>query len=373
MARRLTGLLAVATLLFAAGCDNQPGAVKGDTTGDANVVSPSPAARIYVAGLELPAGANAVVSLQTNTTASSGAARGLAAQDAPNVVIDTAVLVLGEIQLNLADDDPNDVSDDPNDMSDDPNDMEDDGDSVKLVGPFLVDLVNGTSENLGLSNIDNDADDDGVTNVNDDDDDGDGTNDDADDDDDNDGVPDDDDQDVDSSKIFDAMQLPPGVYKHIKFRMRRLDAEAVGMPGHDMDGLSARVTGTIDGVPFEYRTRFNEQFKFSSQMGIEVVDGEIATFLLTLDVARWFADLEYSDDMLEDDGSLLIDASENNSGLANDVRRNIKSSSHFGPHYVEDELDDDGDDGADDGNDDDGNDDDGSDDGSDDDPNDVMP
>lgn len=391
--RRIAALFALLLLGFATGCPNTAPTVL-DAANDEEVVSPSADAQKIVEGLALPPGANTVVSVETVTAYTPNAARRAGDIVDAEVIIDSAMLVIRDITLHQVidhdDDDPNDMSDDPNDMDDDPNDMSDDPNdmdddpndgnargrgrddhpgAVKLVGPFLVDLVNETTENLGLSNIDDDADDDGIKDADDDDDDNDGVPDDIDDDDDGDGIPDHRDQVMGRCKIFDAMSLPPGVYRHLKFKMHRLNAERFGLVEHPMEGLSAWVTGTIDGVPFEFRHRFNESFKFSSRVGIEVVDGEISTFLLTIDVASWFAAVDVTTAELQDDGSILIDARLSNQRLANMIRHLIGPGCRMGPHdgrgsdrrggRDDDEPDDDEDDSEDD---DDGDDDDGADD-----------
>lgn len=288
-------------------------------TGD-EVIAPSQSAQDLVFGLSLPEGTNAVISID-DFSALAGTASGTSARRAQGagIVLDSAWIVLREIVLKL----PEEESDDGDD------------DQIKLVGPFVVDLLASTVENLGASNINNDADGDGVKDLLDDDDDDDGVPDGQDDDDDGDGVPDEADQDVDQTRIFDALTLPEGVYRRIRFRMAPLDAEDLGLEDHFLDGLSALVTGTIGGVAFEYSTRIRENFDIESKVGIQVVNGEIATFLVTLDVAGWFAGEDIAQATMGDGGIVVINDNGENRDLANQIRALIKSTSEFGHDDLE--------------------------------------
>lgn len=292
-----------------------------------NPTPPATNTSVLTKGITLPPGTNAILAIKSMAGSSSAAA------DGSTVELLTALIVLKEIKLREEFDD----------------ELGDDALRFDLEGPFLIDLMPPTSvRNLGTSNIDDDADDDGVRDVDDDDDDGDGVSDDDDDDDDNDGVPDEDDQTMGEIRLFDALELPAGTYRRIEFKLDELDAEDAPEPDHEMVGFSIRVTGSItssDGattVDMEYCASFDEELRFRSMEGIVVEPGIVATFLLMFDPAAWFAGVDPADGTLDEEGDLII-CGDSNPALADIVRDNIHVSARLGRDEDGDGEDDDDD------------------------------
>ena len=273
---------------------------------------------VLTKGLDLPPGTNAVVAVKSTASGSAVNAKSFSplAQATPGVSLDTAMIVFDEIELELLTD------------SMEAGDDEDDGE-VELEGPFLVDLVKETVQNLGESNLDDDTDDDGVDDVDDDDDDGDGELDADDDDDDNDGVPDDEDQTVGETRLFDALELPPGTYGRVRFKVEPLEEDDAPASDHPMVGLSVLASGSMDGVPFEYCGSFEATFELDSSAGIVVDTDAVATFLVTVDPVGWFEGLDPSVGTLSEDGVLRI-CGDSNSELGEMVQAAISQRARLG-------------------------------------------
>lgn len=285
---------------------------------------------VLIKGLDLPPGANAIVAVQS--TAGNSAAAGkfaVAAQTATSVVINSALLVVKNIELNKEG------------VDEALDETSGDGEfQMELEGPFVINLVGETIQNLGTSGIDDDADNDGIEDSEDADDDNDGQSDANDNDDDNDGLADEQDQVVDNSPVFDAIDLPPGVYNEIAFAISPLGADEAP-PGSAMTGLSILVSGTIAGVPFEYCDNFEGRLQIGASTGIVVEDGLLATFLLTFDPVGWFAGIDPSTGTLTEAGVLRI-CDGQNAVLAEVIRAAIGARARLGS-----DADGDGDDDAD--------------------------
>ncbi|MDO8631249.1 MAG: hypothetical protein Q7R41_12225 [Phycisphaerales bacterium] len=299
--------------------------------------NPSGSDSILTKGLNLPPGTNAILAVKSTSAKSSQDAGSLpTAQSIASVTLTTAMLVLEEIELETVAEAAADAESGDDD--------EGEGTEVELEGPFLIDLVNATVMNLGSSHIDDDADDDGVGDVEDDDDDSDGESDDADEDDDNDGVLDDEDQTVGETPLFDALDLPAGTYSSVEFKLSPLEADEAPAPDHPMIGLSVFVSGSINGVPFEYCGSFEEEMEFSSSNGIVVDDNALATFLLTFDPLGWFANVDPAEGTLSEDGVLRMCGGEN-AVSAEIVRQAIRERARLGSDEDGDGDDDDDEDG----------------------------
>lgn len=298
---------------------------------------------VLTKGLTLPKGTNAIIAMKSSAEGSEDGSGTMPETDPgmTDVTFDTATLVMKEIKLYL-----------PHDGSDDGESDDDDGFEIKLVGPFVVNLVDGSIMNLGMSRLDDDSDDDGVPDWDDDDDDNDGIPDDMDDDDDGDGIPDDEDQHMGELKIFDAVEIPAGIYHRIKFRVDPLTADEA--PDHPMVGLSASITGTLNGVSFEFCSDDKADLEFRSEEGIVVTegDGNVSTFLLTFDPASWFSGIDPSTGVLSDDQVLRM-CGDDNPELSSMVMENLEQRIHLGRDEDGDGIDDDDDDEDDDDDDDD--------------------
>ena len=279
---------------------------------------------VLTKGLDLPPGTNAVVAVKSTAAANATNAKSYAplAQGTPGVALDTAMILLKEIKLEL-------LTDSGQAGDDVEGDDEEENDDVELEGPFLVDLVDQTVQNLGHSNLDDDSDDDGVSDVDDDDDDGDGELDADDNDDDSDGVPDEEDQTVGETRLFDALELPPGTYGRVRFKVAPLEQDDAPHADHPMMGLSVLASGSMDGVPFEYCGSFEATFALDSSEGIVVDTDAVATFLVTVDPLGWFADLDLSVGTLSDDGVLRI-CGDSNVELGDMIRAAISQRARLG-------------------------------------------
>ncbi len=299
-----------------------------------NPTPPATNTSVLTKGITLPPGTNAILAIKSTAGVSTVAAKAssVSAQIiGDTVTLDSALIVLKEIELRQACN----------------AETGEEGLEFELEGPFLVDLVNNMVRNLGTSHIDDDADDDGVEDIDDDDDDNDGVPDDEDDDDDGDGIDDDDDQTMGETQLFDAVELPEGIYHRIEFKLDKLDAEDAPDSNPEMIGFSVRVMGSImsaDGmVSMEYCASFEEELKFRSNDGIVVEPGIVATFLLTVDPTGWFAGVNPADGMLTD--GVLVICGDSNPDLAEVVRNNIHERGRLGHDDDGDGDDDDDEDG----------------------------
>lgn len=273
---------------------------------------------VFTKGLQLPPGTNAIVALKSTAAASRmGGTNGTMDPDPSNVVINAGSrVILKEIKLYQVL--PVGAVED------------DEAFEVKLIGPFVVDLVDETITNLGSSRLDLDSDDDGINDVDDSDDDNDGVDDDADDDDDGDGIPDVDDQNMHELKIFDVLDIPAGDYRRIKFVLAPLSEEEA--PGHDMVGLSVSISGSV-GVPsvaFEFCSDHTASVDVRSSTPITVDSTNVATFLMTLDPRSWFAGIDPAAGTISGEGKLIM-CDGQNTVLADIVRQTINSHIHLNP------------------------------------------
>lgn len=257
--KKLRSLIIPAMILLLAGCGGST------TSGTSGGSSPT-----IANGLNLPAGANALLSVRV-TSGGSQAALALG-----GVELETFLLCLEEIDLETEE-------------------TAEDGDTeIDLEGPFVLNLIDGTVENLGSSNIDDDADDDGEEDSEDTDDDNDGTPDSEDADDDDDGVADADDSVPDEIEIFDALSLPAGTYHEIEAELDECDADEGINPESPLADNSLVVTGTADGVPFNVQCDFDEEFEKEDPAGIVVDDTSIASFVLSFNLDGLFAGVDFS-------------------------------------------------------------------------------
>ena len=298
-------LVAIAGLSgFTGGCGGAAAGGSGGTGGSTPAIAD---------GLDLPEGTNAILTVHTSTATPAALT---VETSAGTVEIDTALLGLKEIELE----------------TDEEGESETD---IDLEGPFVVDLVNDTVENLGTSNIDDDCDDDGVEDSNDTDDDEDGIDDSEDSDDDGDSVADTDDSVMDESDIFDALELPVGTYTEIKARLEPIDVEDGIDPASPLAGKSIYVVGSLEGQPFRFEADFDDEFVVQDETGIVVSDSSIASFVLTFNVAGWFDGVDLSTATVDSDGVVVL-SDESNTEIFNQIKENIQSSSEI-------ENDDDGD------------------------------
>lgn len=195
------------------------------------------------------------------------------------------------------------------DDDEDDNNGIDDEDKVVVEGPFIADLINGTS-----------------------------------------------------TPSLTTLLIPSGLYTRIDVRIDEADeGEGLLTAGDPLLGRSLYARGSFDyqGTSHELRIRlkFSEDIRFENKAGIEVLETGANDVVLSLDENAWFkginlvACLDAGDLTLESDGSLVIDedTGEDECGdLENRIKENVEAS---GSGFRDDEDDDN--DGVDDDEDDD--------------------
>ena len=91
------------------------------------------------------------------------------------------------------------------------------------------------------------------------------------------------------------VSIPPGTYDEIEYDIHRLDDDPADLaflaePGHEgLDGVSVRVTGRWDGVPFTYTTDLDVEVEMDLGM-MEITAGTDYNVTLLVDVESWFYD-----------------------------------------------------------------------------------
>lgn len=128
------------------------------------------------------------------------------------------------------------------------------------------------------------------------------------------------------SQVFETT-VPPGRYDELGFVIHRLEdadrsnPEFAALAGKD---ASILLTGTIDGQPFEFASRLNEEQKLASS--IDIVEGP-NNVTLNIDPTSWFKDAagnrldprqESSRDLIEDNLESSIDAFEDDDSDGDD-------------------------------------------------------
>lgn len=288
-------LLFGATLGGVGGCGGGTGGGGGSTPSIAN-------------GLDLPPGTNAILSVRTVT---SSAPPALTIDTGSGTLeLTTCLLGIDEIELETAE-------------TADNTEVE-----IDLEGPFVVDCVNETVENLGTSNVDDDADDDGEEDSEDTDDDNDGVPDAEDDDDDNDDVADADDSVMDEIEILDAVELVPGCYAEIEADLDRIDVEDGIDPASPLAGNSLFLEGTLDGQCVRVIADFDEEFEIESDPCIEVTDTSITSFILSFNPGACFQGLDLSGATTDAEGCIVL-SNDSNQELFQQCRDNVKAAAEF--------------------------------------------
>lgn len=164
------------------------------------------------------------------------------------------------------------------------------GASIRVEGPYVVDLVSGTAAGASGSSL-------------------------------------------------QGLIIPSGTYSRVDARFEDADPSD-GLVG-DTDplaDLSLRVRGTFDGpdgtTPYELRLKFNEDVRIESDLGIEVSDQGANDVIIGLDPAIWLAGVSVVTCLEDGDldltlGELIIDdsaGSGNCAGIENTVKENMKRS-----------------------------------------------
>lgn len=123
--------------------------------------------------------------------------------------------------------------------------------------------------------------------------------------------------DADGSRV-PALELEPGLYKKVEFKMAKPDGGA-GIDGTD---ASLWFEGTKDGVAFRYLGENNEKITLRNVDGIQLEDGAAEEFVVDLQVASWLADVDLSTLALTD-GVAVMDKSGANKDAYDVVNDNI--------------------------------------------------
>jgi hypothetical protein len=97
---------------------------------------------------------------------------------------------------------------------------------------------------------------------------------------------------VETNEVF----VPAGQYDEMEYDIHKLgddplDVAFLAEPGHEgLEGVSARIEGTWDGVPFTYTADIDVEVEMDFPIPIEVVDGGSYNVTLAVDVGSWFYD-----------------------------------------------------------------------------------
>ncbi len=169
-----------------------------------------------------------------------------------------------------------------------------------------------------------------------------------------------------STPSLTTLLIPSGLYTRIDVRIEESKAEDGLLAADDpLLGRSLYARGSFEyqGAAHELRLRlkFNEDVRFESKTGIEVAETAANDVVLSLDENAWFkgvnltACLDEGDLTLEADGSLVIDE-DSGDGECGDIENVIKDNIEASGSSFEDDEDDDDDGVEDDEDEDDDND-----------------
>jgi hypothetical protein len=135
-----------------------------------------------------------------------------------------------------------------------------------------------------------------------------------------------------STPSLDKVIVPAATYKRIDVRLDDTKSgEGIGANDPLLDytmvaGGALTYKGTA--TPYDLRLKFNEDARFESTAGVEVVDGEAQKILMLLDVSLWFRALPLTTCL--DDGDLDIDdgriSIEDKGGRCSDIEKQLKDA-----------------------------------------------
>jgi len=123
-----------------------------------------------------------------------------------------------------------------------------------------------------------------------------------------------------SERTFDVA-LQPGSYDRVEFELHKPSSsgDAGFVAAHpELEGVSVRVTGTYNGVAFDYAGDFNGEMEFNLVPELTVAESGTVELTLFASLDSWFRDA----------AGTLLDPTSANSGGPNQglVEQNIKSS-----------------------------------------------
>ncbi len=114
--------------------------------------------------------------------------------------------------------------------------------------------------------------------------------------------------------------VPAGTYTRIKLQIHkpRGSRDQAFLAAHpEFDGVSIRVKGTFNGLPFTFDTGIEEEEEIHLADPLVVTDGGTTSFTLFLDVRGWF---------LDQSGAALVDPTAPSSDIRSLIEHNIRSS-----------------------------------------------
>ncbi len=133
-----------------------------------------------------------------------------------------------------------------------------------------------------------------------------------------------------TTRLF-AIDAEPGTFRRLMFQLHKpsnAGADAAFLALHPaFNGVSVRVVGTFDGVPFEYFTDVTAVQHATLDPPLDVVLGTTSDLTLEVDLSGWFKDQA---------GSALIDPATIGSSVQLDalIRQNIRASFRSHPGQV---------------------------------------
>ncbi|TNF24169.1 MAG: hypothetical protein EP329_25535 [Deltaproteobacteria bacterium] len=119
----------------------------------------------------------------------------------------------------------------------------------------------------------------------------------------------------------DIYTLSAGTYKKVEFKF---DTPSDGT-GLTPDNSAVVVEATIDGVKVQYLAKKMDKVTLRNEEGLTIGDGDVATFLVDLDVVGWFAGVDVTALTVGDDGIAVIDESGDNKDAWKTITENVKA------------------------------------------------
>ncbi len=89
-----------------------------------------------------------------------------------------------------------------------------------------------------------------------------------------------------------SVDLPAGTYDELKLQIHKPTSRSADVAfvtaNPDFDGISIRVTGTFNGVPFTFTTALTAEVEVPFESPVVVADGGTTSVTMQLDVRSWF-------------------------------------------------------------------------------------
>lgn len=123
---------------------------------------------------------------------------------------------------------------------------------------------------------------------------------------------------VDGAEVEFTVDLPEGEYREFQMQIHKPTGsgdQAFLTENPDWNGLSVRVTGTVDGEDFTFESSITSVIKVALEAPAEVVEGQAVGVTLLIDVMSWF-----------DDGGSLLDPRNPSQQVRSRIEQNIRTS-----------------------------------------------